>query len=582
MGNSAKIDIKGDNSQLKKELNDSEDLVKQFASGVKTALIGIGAALALKEIAGVVAGWVSDASGAADATAKLDAQIRATGGSAGYTAEQLAGVADALEKLTGVQAESIQAGQSTLLMFENIQGVEFDRATKSATDLAVAMGTDVAGAAKLVGKALDDPITGLNALAKAGVEFSAAEQEMIQSMVEAGDVVAAQNIILDKLDDKVGGVAESMGQTFSGKLAILDAKFGDLGETIAGFIIPYIEALLPAAEVAIGGMQMVLDMIGDLIGSGDGLESLSQMFTDTFEFITRMGVSAFNYLISFFETWQAQVEKVSYGVMLAFVTTFEDLKQWLTVEIPTYATWFANNFGNIITDVSNFTSTVFSNMFKNISGFFASVWDYLQGGSSSFEWTSLTEGFEATMEELPKIAERKLTETEKFLAQSINQMDKVITDSFNSRQAAGNAFVDKMFAKKEKEDEKLQTTESGKRRDFSKKPETKAEKEEKAEKEGKLPSSSSSSSSGGGGTSTSASTSTAGTMVGLEELSKQISSAGVMVQDMGAASNGASTVRREEATPSKSTDATPSLIKDLIAAVMKTTEAVNNLNIGTI
>lgn len=581
MGNAAKIEIKGDNTQLKKEFNETEDLVKQFASGVKTALVGIGAALALREIAGAVSGWISDASGALDATAKLDAQIKATGGSAGFTADQLASVADQLEKLTGIQAESVQAGQSTLLMFENIQGLEFDRATKSAADLAVTMGTDVANAARLVGRALDDPIRGLDGLAKAGVEFSEAEREMIESLVNSGDIVAAQTIILDRLDEKVGGVAETMGQTFSGKLAILDAKFGDLGETIAGYIIPYIEALLPAAEIAIGGMQMILDLIGDLIGAGDGLESLSNVFVDTFEYIVRMGVSSFNYLISFFETWQAQVEKVSYGVMLAFVTTFEDLKQHLTVEIPAYAMWFANNFGNIMNDVANFTSTVFTNMFKNISSFFESVWEYLQGGSTNFEWTSLTDGFEATLDELPKIAERKLTDTEKYLAQSINQMDKIISDSFNSRQAAGDAFVDRMFAKKEKESEKLQTSESGKRRDVSRKADEKLAKTDEKSKEKSNDKTSTSQ------TQTTTSSS-AGTMIGLEELSKQISSSGLeafnlagqAVKDMSTASNVA--FKRDDASaPPKSTDISP-LIKELIAAVSLTTEAVNNLNIGTV
>ena len=48
----------------------------------------------------------------------------------------------------------------------------------------------------MVGKALNDPLKGLTALSRIGVQFTAQQQEQIKAMVEVGDVAGAQKIIL--------------------------------------------------------------------------------------------------------------------------------------------------------------------------------------------------------------------------------------------------------------------------------------------------------------------------------------------------------------------------------------------------
>ena len=59
--------------------------------------------------------------------------------------------------------------------------------------------------------------------------------------------------------------------------------------------------------------------------------------------------------------------------------------------------------------------------------------------------------------------------------------------------------------------------------------------------------------------------------------------AGKAIEEMAMASNAAAVVQKEEAVKQteKMIDLSP-LIRDLIAAVTQTTEAVNNLNVGTI
>jgi hypothetical protein len=64
-------------------------------------------------------------------------------------------------------------------------GGAFDRATKAAIDMGAAgFGTAEMNAVQL-GKALNDPIKGVAALAKSGVTFTEQEKEKIKTLVES-------------------------------------------------------------------------------------------------------------------------------------------------------------------------------------------------------------------------------------------------------------------------------------------------------------------------------------------------------------------------------------------------------------
>jgi hypothetical protein len=483
MANEAVIDIKANNRKLESDLDESEALVKQFAGGVKIALAAVAGAFVFGAVKDTISGWISDASGASDATAKLAAVITSTGGAAGYTADQLAQMADELEKTTGIQAESIQQAQALLLTFDNVRGDQFQKATDLATDLATTLGVDVTAAARMVGKALDDPVDAVNALARAGVDFTDEQKEMIQTMAESGDVLGAQELILSALEGKVGGVAEAMGKTFSGQVAILGAKFGDLGETIGGALIPYIEALLPAAEIAIQGAQALLDIFAEFAGAGEDFQtSFADSIVEALRTVVTFGVDTFTYLMAVSETWSMQSERDTLAVYLSFTTLFEDLKHWFTEAMPAYLKWFGENWTNMFDDVANYTSTVVSNMWTNLKNFFSNIWKWLSGEETSFEWKGLTEGFEATTKALPEIAKRNLTDTETYLKDSIAQMDDDIAAVYARRKQEGDAFIETMFKRDKKVKTDFETTESKERRKLGKeeKPKEDKSKEDKS------------------------------------------------------------------------------------------------------
>jgi hypothetical protein len=164
------------------------------------------------------------------AQAQLAAAIASTGGAAGRSVTQLNEHAAALQKITNFGDEATNAMQGVLLTFTQIKGDQFDAATLATMNLATAMGTDLKAAALQVGKALNDPVLGMTALARSGIQFTDAQKDMVKEMVAANDVVGAQTLILAELEKQFGGSAEAARNTLGGALASLSNAFGDLFE----------------------------------------------------------------------------------------------------------------------------------------------------------------------------------------------------------------------------------------------------------------------------------------------------------------------------------------------------------------
>jgi hypothetical protein len=162
--------------------------------------------------------------------AQLEARVRSTGGAAGFTSGALAQMAGDLQKVSTFGDEAIISMQSVLLTFTQVRGDEFKGASQAILDMSTALGMDLKSAALQVGKALNDPILGVSALARAGVQLTASQKEAVKSLVEVGDVAGAQRIILKELETQFGGAAAAARNTLGGALVSLKNAFGDLFE----------------------------------------------------------------------------------------------------------------------------------------------------------------------------------------------------------------------------------------------------------------------------------------------------------------------------------------------------------------
>ena len=167
-----------------------------------------------------------------NATKQLEAALKSTGGVAGQTIEQLQSMAEELSKSTTFGSEAIQMMQRRLLIFGSITGDMFEEATKAVLDLAAGMGTDLQTAALQVGRALEAPEVGLTALRRAGIIFTEDQKEMIAALVETGQKLVAQEIVLDKIKTSYGETAKTMRNTLGGALSALHNSFDDFMKTL--------------------------------------------------------------------------------------------------------------------------------------------------------------------------------------------------------------------------------------------------------------------------------------------------------------------------------------------------------------
>jgi len=101
---------------------------------------------------------------------------------------------------------------------------------------------------------------------------------------------------------------------------------------------------------------------------------------------------------------------------------WEDIKHFFGSTIPELLLWFGRNWRQIFTDIWNSTNTIVMNMGYNLRNFFVSVWHWLKGEGFDYTWTGLLEGFESTLEELPKIVKREMTATERALREEIDEL----------------------------------------------------------------------------------------------------------------------------------------------------------------
>lgn len=169
------------------------------------------------------------------ATANLNAVLRATGGIVGLTAKEISDFADQLEGSTLFDDAEIKRAAAVMLTFRQVQGDTFREAISLATDLAALMGGDLQGAVLQLGKALEDPETGLNALRRSGISFTEAQRDLIKSLVEAGDRAQAMDIILSNVAGQIGGVAASQVTGLTGALNDLDDAWGDFLKSLGNF-----------------------------------------------------------------------------------------------------------------------------------------------------------------------------------------------------------------------------------------------------------------------------------------------------------------------------------------------------------
>lgn len=206
----------------------------------------------LRKTVDLVKDSVAEYSKHENAVRQTEAVLKSTGGAAGLTRDAVLGLSEALMQSTGVEHDSILEAENLLLTFTSIGKDIFPQATETVLDMSVALGQDLKSSSIQLGKALQDPILGVTALRRVGVNFNEESRDTIKSLVDTGHAAEAQAMILKELQTEFGGSARAARDTFSGALKALNNQFDDVKESIGFYVAkvsrPFIESTIDMAH----------------------------------------------------------------------------------------------------------------------------------------------------------------------------------------------------------------------------------------------------------------------------------------------------------------------------------------------
>jgi hypothetical protein len=226
-------------------------------SGVKSALGQLGGLIGGISFVGIFGAAVKAASESEDALALFNATLRSTGSTAGVTSQAALALASSLQKTTRYSDETVLSVETLLLRMRGMSKDILPGATRATLDLATALGIDTSSAAKMLGKALQDPIGSMGALSRAGIKFTDQQERQLKALVRSGNQLKAQKYLLDQVTIATGGAAAAAGSTFAGTLDRLSNAFGDVLENLGNALIPTLKTFADILLSVAGVMQNV-------------------------------------------------------------------------------------------------------------------------------------------------------------------------------------------------------------------------------------------------------------------------------------------------------------------------------------
>jgi len=238
------IGFKIDEAEFASAQKRMDGFQKSLATAGNKMLLGI-----TLPFVGLVTAAVRAASKQDTATAQVIQAIQSTGGAANKTIEELLQSATRLQNETLFGDDDILGGVSaSLLTFQNVTGEVFDKAQEAILDVTQRMSGANGGMQALhgttlqLGKALNNPLIGLQALGRAGIQFTAEQKKEITNLVKSGQLQKAQIVMLDLIHAKFGGSAKAAAEASFGFKQLSNA-FGDLLEVIGTSLKPILKPL---------------------------------------------------------------------------------------------------------------------------------------------------------------------------------------------------------------------------------------------------------------------------------------------------------------------------------------------------
>lgn len=416
---------------IEDEFQETQSIVRRFATKINDTL----SMIQLTQLASMVFDFgkelVAVGSEAEDNFARVNAQIKATGMAAGWSADQLAQMASEMSMKTNFEDDDILNAASSLLQFRNIKGDQFREVLGLSTDLAEVMGTDLSSAAEGLARAFEDPGEAMLSLRKAGVILTDEQVKQIKTLKEEGKVREAQAILIEEISKRIKGVAEEMANTSSGGWSRVNKDVGEVYETLGKALLPVLQEVLPhlkdLADYVLALVEPVEDSTSAITGWGETFIGYIKEAWAWAQDFTYTILAGFNTLTL---EWGSLVEYFGYGAAYLATKLMNEISYVLLEVLPRYVKWFGSMFVDGMRNTADFLVAVFKNMSANTKEFIAGIKRYMQTGSADFKFTALLEGFKATWEELPELAERGEDDLERKLKQRMDAAGSRVASTF--------------------------------------------------------------------------------------------------------------------------------------------------------
>lgn len=157
--------------------------------------------------------------------------------------------------LTGTDDVILASSEALLARFD-LTGKQIQELIPLVNDYAIATGQDMDAASKKVGMAM---LGNAKALRAMGINFKA-----------TGDRAKDYSAIMELLRVKVGGVGEAFGKSTAGQLAIANANFENLKETVGQALVPALQGLVGVAKPIVSfftGMPQPIKQVVMIVGA---------------------------------------------------------------------------------------------------------------------------------------------------------------------------------------------------------------------------------------------------------------------------------------------------------------------------
>ncbi len=436
------INAKDNASKEFEKVAESSEQMNQGFQGMNVSLKGmigplaaVGAGLvAFSSIKGIISGGIEAFAIQEKAVMDLATTMHLMGDETEHAMGDLMGFASELQALTNI-GDEVTLGTMKRLRTLGFEQEELKGATQAAIGLTATFGSQEAA---------------VEAVAKAHEGDFEALKEKIPALREA-TTLAEKTAIVNEAAAR-GFITASEGtKTMGGALTALNNAWGDTLESVGSLIAPYITRI---ADMFNRIAPLIQEKIGLLLPI---MEHIAQRVAEISFWIFKQLVKGYTMIETVIVNFGDVVSGVWSTIQLAAHVYVNNFIHMFTVVIPSVASWFAENFSSIMTDLFNLLKTIVVNYVKFYVDNFMFLINWVKSGFAGGMGavmeqvgknmgTNFVEGFVATTKPLPDVLSRELTDAEKGLMGDIAKSGVKVGTAYSEAVQSRLGFFDELFS----------------------------------------------------------------------------------------------------------------------------------------